>query len=250
VAKQVPELEFLNVLLGDERPLEVELSFYQRVLAGDEDEAGDIVEAALGGPRAADTADDVILPAVLMAARDRGRGLLGETDYLTVLRSVRRIFNRTFEGAPGAEAAGPGAGGDGGRRRQPSRRVVGVPAGGPADELALDILRRRLPPTTLEITALGSGSLASEAAAVSAEAGAHLVLVTALPPGGLGHARYLCRRLREADATVPILVLRPGPAPSESFASDAARLLKDGATAVVPTLEEATARAAQLAHLR
>jgi predicted PurR-regulated permease PerM len=246
VAKQVPELEFLSVLLGDQPPLEAELSFYQRLLAGDEDEAGDIVEAALAGPRAGDAADDVILPAVVMAAQDRARGLLAEADYATVLRTVRRIFQRSFEAPreppPGAEPLASAA-------AFASRRVLGVPAGGATDELALDILRRSLPPTKLEITALGAGSLASEAAAISAEAGAHLVLVTALPPGGLAHARYLCRRLRGADPAVPILVLRPTGASSESFASDAARLMRDGATAVVPTLEEARARVAQLATL-
>jgi predicted PurR-regulated permease PerM len=247
VAKQVPELEFLSVLLGDQPPLEAELSFYQRLLAGDEDEAGDIVEAALAGQRAPEAADDVVLPAVVMAARDRSRGLLAEADYATVLRTVRRIFQRSFE-LP-RDPRGAAAGEPAGAPAFASRRVLGVPAGGAADELALEILRRSLPPTKLAITALGAGSLASEAAAISAEAGTHLVLVTALPPGGLGHARYLCRRLRSADPAVPILVLRPTGASSESFASDAARLLRDGATAVVPTLEEARARFAQLVTL-
>jgi len=47
MGKHVPRLEFLAVLLGDEPALETDISFYQRLLAGDEDEANEIVEQHL-----------------------------------------------------------------------------------------------------------------------------------------------------------------------------------------------------------
>src|SRR5205807_7212787 len=39
LGKYVPQLEFFNVLLGDEPVLDTELTYYQRLLARDEDEA-------------------------------------------------------------------------------------------------------------------------------------------------------------------------------------------------------------------
>ena len=42
LGRNVPGLEFLGVLLGDEPALDPEINFYQRLLAGDQDEATDL----------------------------------------------------------------------------------------------------------------------------------------------------------------------------------------------------------------
>src|SRR5439155_11507655 len=44
IAKYVPELEFFWVLMGDEPVVSTEIAVYQRLLAGDEDEARALVE--------------------------------------------------------------------------------------------------------------------------------------------------------------------------------------------------------------
>ena len=45
LGKYVPQLEFLDVILGDEPPLDAHVTFYQRPLARDQDEATHLVSA-------------------------------------------------------------------------------------------------------------------------------------------------------------------------------------------------------------
>jgi hypothetical protein len=47
LGRHVPQLEFLNILLGDEPVLPVEAHFYQRLLALDYKEARDLIDAFL-----------------------------------------------------------------------------------------------------------------------------------------------------------------------------------------------------------
>ena len=47
VAKYMPEMDFVTILAGDEPALQPTVAYYQRLLAGDEDEAGEIVEEFL-----------------------------------------------------------------------------------------------------------------------------------------------------------------------------------------------------------
>src|SRR5207253_3774717 len=44
MGRYVPNLEFFHILLGDEPALEPYLTYYQRLLARDEDEAVDVIE--------------------------------------------------------------------------------------------------------------------------------------------------------------------------------------------------------------
>ena len=44
LSKYIPQLEFLNTLLGDEPALDLPTRYYQRLLARDDDEAAELVE--------------------------------------------------------------------------------------------------------------------------------------------------------------------------------------------------------------
>jgi hypothetical protein len=45
--KYVPQLAFLDVLLGDEPALDADVSYYQRLLARDQDEATQLILAQI-----------------------------------------------------------------------------------------------------------------------------------------------------------------------------------------------------------
>ena len=62
------------------------------------------------------------------------------------------------------------------------------------------------------------------------------VCIASFPPGGLTHATYTCKRLREAFPTMPILVGRWGPKHRSKIERD--RLQRAGATFVTTTLRE------------
>ncbi len=76
VGRYVERLEFLDVLLGDRPPLTPVESFYQRMLAGDPDEAEEQAERYLADRPLSSYYDEVALKGLELAANDIARGTL------------------------------------------------------------------------------------------------------------------------------------------------------------------------------
>ncbi|MEZ5818252.1 MAG: AI-2E family transporter [Hyphomicrobiaceae bacterium] len=70
IGRYVPSLEIVSVLLGNEEPLTPAQAFYQRLLAKDSLGALEELEDASGSIGTSRTADEIILPALQLAARD------------------------------------------------------------------------------------------------------------------------------------------------------------------------------------
>jgi hypothetical protein len=77
IGRHVKRLEFLDVLLGDQPALTPVEIFYQRILAGDPDEAQDQAELLLKDVSLSTYYDEVALKGLLRADRDARRGALG-----------------------------------------------------------------------------------------------------------------------------------------------------------------------------
>ena len=71
LGKYVPQFELLGILLGDGPALDPHVSFYQRLLAGDTDEAAAMIEEQLATRKRAGVYDDFVIPALVLAERDR-----------------------------------------------------------------------------------------------------------------------------------------------------------------------------------
>jgi methanogenic corrinoid protein MtbC1 len=70
MGKYVPQMKFLDVLLGDEPVLAPYERFYQRLLANDVEEATELAEGLLATESLEQVYDDVLIPALAMAERD------------------------------------------------------------------------------------------------------------------------------------------------------------------------------------
>jgi hypothetical protein len=235
------------VLLGDEPVLKTDVSYYQRLLAGDQDEATEIVEEYLEThPREA-LYDEVLVPALSSARRDREIKRLTEGEEQFVLRATREIV----EHLPPPETGTVEEGGAEGPDESPAGRlqritVLGLPARDEADELALAMLRQLLIPRACQIEILSHEMLSAEMVAAVEAKTARIVCVAALPPGGLTQSRYLCKRLRQGVPEVKILVGRWG-LPRDD--GDRAALLAAGADAVATRLTESSAQLLQFVPL-
>jgi predicted PurR-regulated permease PerM len=239
--KHVPGLDVLVTVLGDAPVLAPDVAFYQRVLADDEDEAAEIVE----GVRARDgrdaAFDAVVLPAVAAARRDGALGQLSQEEERAVLGRMARILDDVLASDPEAARPEPGARSD--VRPIP---LLGCPVAGESDELALRMLRQILDPATFALEVASSRLLSSEVAARLEEQPVRAVVLAAVPPGGLGHARYLCKKLRAARPDLKILVGRWGP-DGDGGDNAAAALREAGADAVGSTLAQTREHLYQLA---
>lgn len=76
LGRYVPQFEFLEILFGSEPVLDPKERLYQRLLAGDPDEAADQAEEILEQNYLEDYYGKVAIPALLLAEQDRCRGVL------------------------------------------------------------------------------------------------------------------------------------------------------------------------------
>jgi predicted PurR-regulated permease PerM len=249
LGKHVPRLSYLAVLLGDEPALEDKLILYQRLLSGDEEEAQDILDKGFRALPRARVFDEVVIPALLLADRDRARDEISEPDHQYVLRTIRALL----DAAPDElnKKRGPPASTDENQESSSGavvERVVGVSARTATDETIWDMLAQLFDPKRVELESVGSAYLSSESAAAGEQNPPDLVCVISIPPGGLAQARYICRRLRAKLPHTPILVIRPG---VQANGKDSAqKLTEDGATQVCFTIEEAHTSASHLLGMK
>jgi predicted PurR-regulated permease PerM len=68
LSRYIPQLDFINTLMGDEPALELPTIYYQRLLAKDADEAAEVVETYEQTHAPEDVYDDIVVPAALAAA--------------------------------------------------------------------------------------------------------------------------------------------------------------------------------------
>jgi predicted PurR-regulated permease PerM len=211
VGKYIPEMGFMVVLLGDEPVLKTDVSFYQRLLAGDQREASEIIEEYLQRHPRETLWDEVLVPALVFARRDRESDRLTDDEWHFIRRATREIIEQlppeeatTTEQGRAAETDVAVAG----RVRRPT--VLGLPARDETDELALLMLRQSLTTVGCQLEILAEEMLSAEMVAAVEEKGAALVCVAALPPGGVTQSRYLCKRLRQKLPDLKILVGRWG----------------------------------------
>jgi hypothetical protein len=91
LGRHVQRLEFLEVMLGDRPALSPVESFYQRLLAGDADEAREQAEALLKERSLLEWYDEVAVPGLQLAAIDAERGVLRGDQLERVREAIRNV---------------------------------------------------------------------------------------------------------------------------------------------------------------
>jgi hypothetical protein len=245
LGKHLPALGFIVVLMGDRPVIEAKARYYQRLLARDQDEAADIVEAYVNTDGRESVYDTVLLPALYYAKQDRDRGLLSEGDAQFVGQATREILDVLVHEAPAPSerdtgdlsVSDPGA--------DTRVRILGCPARDEADALALEMVRHLLDPARYWIELSGTGMLTAEVVAWVDLHRPALLCIGAVAPGGLSQARHLCKRLRSQCPELKIVVGRWGL--HDEMDTDRQHLLAAGADHVETTVLDTQRALAQVA---
>lgn len=110
LGRHVEHLEFLDVLLGDRPALTPVENFYQRILAGDPDEARDYAERLLKDRPLISYYDDVAIKGLQLASRDARRGAISEEKLETIKSAVDDLILdlATYEDASAKSAEAKG----------------------------------------------------------------------------------------------------------------------------------------------
>ncbi|MGP0062525.1 MAG: AI-2E family transporter [Isosphaeraceae bacterium] len=214
LGRYTPRLEFLSVILGDEPALDKSISFYQRLLARDQDEAEDLIlEHIKGSGSPEEVYDAMLLPALGAIKRNRVRGDITEDDERYALQSIQEIVEDLGQrqlNEPPAGQTEEESRAEAETIDYPAIPIFGCPAHDAEDRMALEMLKQVLEPARWRLEVIAPSTLTSELLDQVADREPALVCIAATPPGGLAHTRYLCKRLRSRFPDLKILVGRWG----------------------------------------
>ena len=251
LGKYVPQLKFIGLLMGDESPLETHTSYYQRLIAKDDDEAAELMDEYLQTHTLDEVYDDLLLPALTSAKRDRAQDALTDEDVQFVVQATRAIVEdlemRQSQARTLPTDAPELLAGEVRVVPLPPVRIFGCPARDAVDELALQMFRQLLDPTRSALQIVSPEVLTAEVLSLVEQQGVGLVCIAALPPGALAPTRYLCKRLRVRFPELKIVVGRWGF--TGNIQEDRTRLLSSGADEVAMTLRETRSHVMQLIPL-
>ena len=143
LGRHVPQFEFLDVLFGNEPVLEPHARMYQRLLAGDPDEATDHAEEMLEEKYLFQFYDQVAIPALLLGEQDRGRGVMDDEQRRQVADSamtlVANLDDSAQQEAEEEETEQAAAADEKASDRKSSEKKAGEPAEESAGEEDVDL---------------------------------------------------------------------------------------------------------------
>jgi predicted PurR-regulated permease PerM len=252
IGRHVERLQFLDVLLGDRPALAPEQSFYQRMLAGDPDEAAHYAEEFLKQKSLSSYYDEIAIRGLALAQLDVERGVLDHEHRVQVKEAIEGLVdnlsdhadvppesNGAAEPVAAAETQQPAVGKD--------PAILCVAGRGSLDEAVSAILAQ-----LLEKHGVGARVVSSQEASPARiyrldATGIKMVCLSYLASGGFTNARYLVRRLRRALPGTRILLGLWAQGPVEI---DRDRILKETeadivATSLAQAMESALAETGQ-----
>jgi hypothetical protein len=192
LGRHIPQLGFLDLLFGSDPVLSAEQTFYQRLLAGDPEEASDQAEQFLKEGSLAEFFDRVALPALALAQADSDRGTLPAEKQALVAAGVRGMLDDLNEEGEPPDTADP--------------PVPCVAARNDLDEAAAALLSRVLQEEERLAPVLPAAALADGGPDHPLLARAPLVCLSLVAAGSPSRARFLVRRLRRRAPRARLVV--------------------------------------------
>jgi predicted PurR-regulated permease PerM len=259
LGRHIEQLEFLDVMLGDQPALTPVENFYQRILAGDPDEAEEQAERFLAEHSLGEYYDEVALEGLQLAAADANRGVLTPQQVERIDLAVKELVHDLAvrdDVEPSADGQGAAAGemadeadiernlsaqGDvaAESRRWPGGPAVLCVAGrGPLDEAASAMFAHLLEGCGAAVSMVPHAAVSRARIAALEARHVGLVCLSYLDINGSpAHLRFLVRRIRERLQGVSVII-GFWPADDPFLRNQAARR-EVGADHYVSSLQEA-----------
>jgi hypothetical protein len=224
VGKYISGLAVFDQLLGERTPLQPHLWLYQRLLARDEHEAGEVLDEYAAEHTVEQTCEGLLLPTLLALKHDLTNGRIGAAEGDFVAEALLEIIDEFSKDEVQASA-------------DDTVLLIGLPPHDRLDEIALRLLAFVMNKEQRhELMILSADQLVGERIAEVEKRAPAAVCMTSLPPGDLAATRSICKRLRQRMPGLGILVGRLGA--SGTAGRGKQMLLDAGASRVVDTLQE------------
>jgi predicted PurR-regulated permease PerM len=230
LGRHVPQLQFLDVLLGNEPVLTPEETFYQRILANDPEEATEQAEEFAKERSLPEFFDEVALPALARAQADSDRGVLSAGRRATFKNAIETMVENLSED----EDAAPAPESTAGPKPEWMPRIVCVAGRNELDEAAALLLVQTLRlEHQLEVEPpLSANALSADTAHLPMFRGASVVCLSLISTNSAARARYLVRRIRRRAPLAQIVVGLWGPSARELAIEETTREISAHAIAL------------------
>lgn len=210
LGRYVPQLKFLEVVLGDEPALPPEQLFYQRLLAADQEEARSIAETYLKDHPVEGLYESIIIPALRLAEQDYYIDALDEDTRGFIVRNTRELIedigDRLTEDPSQANSDESFCQRDRAGLAASYGNISCVPIRSGSDELVAMMLSQLLRSRGFQALDVAPGTMENLLAEVSQQR-ATAVCVSCLPPFPTALARSLCKRLKGSLPHLEVIIV-------------------------------------------
>jgi predicted PurR-regulated permease PerM len=208
LGRYVPQLSFLQVLLGDDVALGAEAQIYQRLLAMDQPEAHAIVDRCLKEKSLVELYDSVLIPALSLAEQDRHKGAIDAIREEFLFLSINEMITELSEYQPAHDSSpAEDAAAESGPAERLSARIICLPANDRADEVTAAMLAQLLEQAGHATVSLpvAHASLVEMLALLEIKPD-DVICISALPPFAFPPARTMCKLIRERFPKLRVVV--------------------------------------------
>jgi predicted PurR-regulated permease PerM len=218
VGSHVPSLKFFTVLLGDQPVMRPEAHYYQRLLASDEQEARQVLEAYLKGKSVGALYDNVLIPALGLFEQDRHRNVLDPETVNFITETVQEQVEDLGLRNDESQAANAATGTSSNESPPPNiadtcatpsfiarKNVLCVAVRDDSDEIVAAMLAqmlRRAGHSVRTVPLGGADRMLEEALKAAPDA----VCLSALPPYAMSYARSIYQGLRARQPGLEIVI--------------------------------------------
>lgn len=226
IGRYLPQLQFLETLLGSGPALDPPTRIYQRLIAADPDEAIEISVAEIERSSVPEFYDEVGIPLLRMVSEEFSRNSTAE-HRLRIANGFDELIDHLREAFPVPDAP------------EHASKVLCIGGKWEADAIAADMLAHVLALEGIDAEA-GPASAADAHILDKLDIEAcDIVCIGYFSPRPIAAARMLARRLRQRNPRLRIVVALWNPAPG---LLDKERLATVGAEAVITSIEEGLLR--------
>lgn len=198
LGRQVPQLQYLEVLFGEETVLPPLERFYQRMLASSTRDATGLIDEMLKTKSREEVYDEVLVPALTLIEEARHSEEVSGTRAEEVLQGIEEVAEDVTSRATTATAP----------ELRPTKRVACLPARDFGDEVACQLALQVLTDTA-SVRVLPADSSTPELLQLLEEMHPDAVCVVGVPPRAMRHIRLRCHQVRSRfpEAVVVACVL-------------------------------------------
>lgn len=207
IGRYVPQLEFLGILLGNDPVLAPEQRFYQRLVAGNHEEALEVAEDYLDDATPVAFFQEVVVPALQMTENDHEALTLDADLRRLVYERVERVLADLDEDGALVIAPDEAAGEEGAVDGAATGRVVCLAGRTPLDAVAAELLARWLRGHGRRADVVIGFDPRAGGSGFGAPGAGDVVALCYLQPNLHTYARYVGRRLRRLAPEARLLLV-------------------------------------------